>query len=115
MTIIPPPRLQEALDEAARRQGTTAESLAVTLLSGLLLPADPGEAAIPEGGSLADQLSYFIGAIDSGEHVPDGAGVSDRTGTEYGKLLLKRHREGDRHFWGYRLADGSALEPIPRR
>jgi hypothetical protein len=96
VTIIPPPRLQQALDEAARRQGTTAELLAVTLLTGLLLPvaAETEAEVVPEGGSLADQLSYYIGAIDSGEHVAGGARLSERTGSEYGKLLLKRHREG---------------------
>jgi hypothetical protein len=94
MTINAPPALHDALDEAARRQGTTPESLAVALLSDLLLPAPPAGTAIPDGGSLADQLAYYIGAIDSGEYVPGGARFSERTGTEYGKLLLKRHREG---------------------
>jgi hypothetical protein len=96
VTIIPPPQLKQALDEAARKQGTTAESLAVALLSGLLLPsavAAAEEPSAPEGGSLADQLSYYIGSIDSGEYVPGGARLSERTGSEYGKLLLKRHRE----------------------
>jgi len=92
VTIIPPPALQEALDEAARRQGTTAESLAVTLLSELLLSGAPGT-EIPEGESLADQLAEFIGAIDSGEYVPGGATLSER-GSEYGEMLLRRHREG---------------------
>lgn len=97
VTIVPPPELQQALDDAARKQGTTAESLAVTLLKGLLLPATESreeEPAIPEDGSLADRLAYYIGAIDSSEYVRDGAHRSGRTGSEYGKLLLKRHREG---------------------
>ncbi len=93
MTIIPPPALQQALDEAARRQGTTPESLAVTLLSDLLLPQGTEEEAIPEGGSLADQLADFIGAIDSGDYVPGGARLSERR-AEYGEMLLRRHREG---------------------
>jgi hypothetical protein len=95
VTIIPPPQLKQALDEAARQQGTTAESLAVALLSGLLLPsAAPAEEPPGPGESLADQLSYYIGSIDSGEYVPGGARLSERTGTEYGKLLLQRHRKG---------------------
>ena len=93
MTIIPPPRLQHALDEAARKQGTTAESLALSLLSDILLSSSESEEEEPvtrEGRSLADRLAYYIGAIDSGEY--DSAGT--HTGTEYGRLLLKRHREG---------------------
>jgi hypothetical protein len=93
VTIIPPPALQQALDEVARKQGTTAESVAVTLLTDLLLPSaeKKQEAGIPAGGSLADRISYYIGAIDSGEYVPNDAQSS---GSEYGKSLLKRHREG---------------------
>jgi hypothetical protein len=97
VTIIPPPRLQQALDDAAREQGTTAEELAVTLLSDLLLPssaATEAEPAIPQGRSLADRIAYYIGAVDSGEYAASGARPSERTGTEYGRLLLKRHREG---------------------
>jgi hypothetical protein len=42
-------------------------------------------------GTLADQLAYYIGAIDSAEYVRSDAQSS---GSGYGKSLLKRHREG---------------------
>jgi hypothetical protein len=93
VTIVPPPELQHALDEAARKEGTTAESLALTLLSGILLPSPESEEQEPAtrvGRSLADRLAYYIGAVDSGESAAAGA----HGGTEYGRLLLKRHREG---------------------
>lgn len=82
------PEEERALDRAARRQGTTAELLVKSAVEPLLASGEERE--IPEGGSLADQLAYYIGAIDSGDNAP----ASERTGTAYGKLLLKRHREG---------------------
>jgi hypothetical protein len=82
------PEEERALDRAARRQGTTAELLVKSAVEPLLASEEQGE--IPEDGSLADQLAYYIGAIDSRAY----ASASDRTGTAYGKLLLKRHREG---------------------
>jgi hypothetical protein len=98
------PEQEQALDKAARRQGTTPELLVMSAVERLLAPVDEDEeqrtahhqsdAEIPVGGSLADRLAYYIGAIDSGERVPGGARLSERTGVEYGKLLLKRHREG---------------------
>lgn len=82
------PEQERALDRAARRQGTTAELLVKNAVEPLLALEEQRE--IPEGGSLADQLAYYIGAIDSGGYTP----AAERTGTAYGKLLLKRHREG---------------------
>ena len=81
------PEQERALDRAARRQGTTAELLVKSAIEPLL--ASEAQHENPEGGSLADQLAYYIGAIDSGEHAPSG-----RAGTTFGKLLLKRHRDG---------------------
>jgi hypothetical protein len=91
VTILPPPELQEALDQAAQREGTTPESFVLSLLSDVLLPSRG--AVIPPGGSLADQLADVIGVIDSGDYVPGGARLSERM-DEFGAGLLRRHREG---------------------
>lgn len=87
------PEQEQALGKAARRQGTTPELLVMSAVEMLLAPIEE-DATVPEGGSLADQLSYYIGAVDSAEHAPDGAPSSRPAGTEFGKLLLERHREG---------------------
>lgn len=117
MTIDLLPDVERWLAGKARQQGTTPDALVNDYLRELQrndADADtqapqPGSMAeflegyvgvfdsrtiVPEGGSLADQLAYYIGAIDSAECVPDGAPSSRPVGTEYGQLLLKRHREG---------------------
>jgi hypothetical protein len=91
LTLKIPSSLQQAIDQAARSQGTTVESLAAEVLRERFTPADDQPVVEDGGGTLADQLAYYIGAIDSAEYVPNDARPS---GSQYGKSLLKRHREG---------------------
>lgn len=45
-------------------------------------------------GSLAEAIAEFIGVLDSGEYVPGGAHLSERTGERFAELLLEKRRQG---------------------
>jgi hypothetical protein len=94
MELHLPPDIEHALVEQARRQGITPEQLA---LEGLrrqfvhpALNADPPTAP----GTLADFLGEFIGVLHSGEYVPGGARLSERTGGSFSKALIEKRRQG---------------------
>jgi hypothetical protein len=91
LTLKIPSALQKAIDQEARSQGTTVESLAAEVLRERFAPGESQPVAENGGGTLADRLAYYIGAIDSGEDDPGDARSSR---SEYGKLLLDRHRKG---------------------
>lgn len=91
LTLRIPSSLQQAIDEEARSQGTTVESLAAEVLRERFTPGEHQPSAKDGGGTLADRLAYYIGAVDSAEYLPDEARTS---GSGYGKLLLNRHLEG---------------------
>jgi hypothetical protein len=84
-TITLPPDLERTLTEAASRQGTTAEFLAIDTLRKEFTPR--GEQA--EGGNLFEFLSGFIGTIegpaeayseDGGRRLADGLKEKQRQG-----------------------------------
>jgi hypothetical protein len=91
MPIPVTPELHQALGRAAEEQGTTPETVAFETLQERFVSE---EQAGSGSRTLADRLARYIGVLDSGEMTPGGARMSERTGSEYGKLLLKRHREG---------------------
>jgi hypothetical protein len=90
LTLTVPSSLRQAIDEAARSQGTTVESLAAKVLRERFTPGEERAAAENGGGTLADQLEYYIGAIDSAEYASEDTRPS---GSAFGKLLLDRHRK----------------------
>jgi hypothetical protein len=91
LTLKVPSSLKQAIDEEARSQGTTVESLAAEVLRERFTPREGHMAAGNGGGTMADQLEYYIGAIDGGEYLADDSRPS---GSAFGKLLLDRHRNG---------------------
>ncbi len=94
MTISLTPELEQALAEAAQRQGTTPEMLAREFLRERLLPAkaiDPNEG---ESGTLAESLADFIGILSSSEFVEGGAQLSERTGEQFTAGLMARREQG---------------------
>lgn len=91
LTLTVPSSLKQAIDEEARSQGTTVESLAAEVLRKRFAPHEDEAAARGEDGTMADRLRYYIGAIDGAEPVPDDARPA---GSAFGKLLLDRHRNG---------------------
>lgn len=85
MTITLPPEIEGPLSEEARRQGTTAESLAVEALRKVfVIPAPPAGAQ-----SLYEYLGDFIGCIESS----DGT-LSQNCGEKFTEGLLEKKRRG---------------------
>jgi hypothetical protein len=94
VTITLTPDLERALAEAAQRQGITPEMLAREFLRERLLPAGEPVPEQLESMTLAESLADFIGVLDSGEYVPGGAHLSERTGERFAELLLEKRRQG---------------------
>lgn len=92
MTIPMTPELHRALGKVAEEQGTTPETVAFETLRERLV-ADEPQTVTSGSRTLADRLERYIGVLDSGETIPGGARMSERT-KDYGKMLLQRHREG---------------------
>lgn len=91
LTLKIPSSLQQAIDEVARSQGTTVESLAAEVLRERFTPADGAPVGENGAGTLADLLAEHIGVLDSGELVPGGARMSERR-KDYADMLLRDHR-----------------------
>lgn len=87
MTITLPPEIEGPLTEEARRQGTTAESLAVEALRKAFMPIEIEQAA--PGETLYDRLAGFIGIVESG----DGT-LSQNCGEQFTEGLLEKRRQG---------------------
>ena len=94
MTINLTPDLERALAEAARRQGTTPERLAVEYLRERFLETDTSDSADAETFTLADFLAGHIGVLGSGEHVPGGAGLSEDSGSRFTAGLRRGREQG---------------------
>ena len=92
MTIALTPDLERLLAEAARQHGTTPERLALEYLRERLIPVDTAEPA--EVGTLKEFLAPFIGIVDSSEHIPGGAQLSQQAGRRFTEGLLKRREQG---------------------
>lgn len=86
MTMITlPPDVEKALAEAARRQGKTAEELAVESLRKLFVLGPP----LPPGESLYDFLAGHIGVVSGSP----GA-WSEKGGERFAEGLEDKYREG---------------------
>lgn len=94
VTISLTPELEQALAEAARRQGTTPEILASEFLRERLLPAVTPDPDLAESGTLAESLADFIGILSSSEFVEGGAQFSERTGEQFTAGLMARREQG---------------------
>lgn len=87
MTITLPPEIEGPLADEARRQGTTAETLAVEALRKAFVPIEMEPPT--SGESLYDRLAGFIGIIDSG----DGT-LSQNCGERFTDILVEKRRQG---------------------
>jgi hypothetical protein len=87
-TIILPPEVEEPLVEAARKQGTTPESLAVDCLRKLFTPL-PVVGKPAEGETLFDFLSGHVGTVNGTTEA-----LSEDCGQRFAQgLVEKQQRE----------------------
>jgi predicted transcriptional regulator len=94
VTIELSPDLQQALDDAAREQGTTPQTLAAEWLRERLFPTSSQAYAATGPRNLAERLAGYVGVLDSGEHFPGGAQMSERTGEQFTDILVQRREQG---------------------
>ncbi len=96
MRIDLAPEVEHALEEAARKRGTTPESLVVGMILEHIIPhappATPGPAGAP--ANLAEALAGHSGGLDSGEYVPGGAQLSENSSARFADLLFEKRRNG---------------------
>jgi hypothetical protein len=94
MTIILTSDIESALTEEARKQGTTAEELALQCLRTRFVPAEGGGAPPQGQETLADFLADHIGVLASAEYVPGGARMSEDSGKKFATGLIQKRQQG---------------------
>ena len=80
--------IETALAQAAQRQGTTPERLALDLLSSLVLPSATPDSSAGEA-SLFDFLSGYIGTVEG-----TGEALSENCGQRFAEGLVAKHEQG---------------------
>jgi hypothetical protein len=93
MTIDFSPEVEQQLDDLARRQGTTPESLVRSVVEQLLAPEEKVQNR-PAPGSLAELLEGYAGVFDSREWVPGGARLSENTSEKFTDILMEKRAQG---------------------
>jgi hypothetical protein len=93
MNITLTPDIEETLTEKARVQGTTPETLALDYLRERLVQPDLDDTSGEGEETLADLLADYIGVLDSGEFIPGGARMSEKTGEAFTAILAQEHRQ----------------------
>ncbi len=99
MNITLTQEIEQVLTEKAKKQGITAERLAIKTLRECFLPKKRDTRAKPtehshEAVTLADRLADYIGSIDSGDIVEGGAQMSENTGKQFEKILSEKRQQG---------------------
>ena len=92
MVIALTPDIESALAEEARRQGTTAEQLALDYLRERFVPGSTSPSAT--GKTLADYLAGHIGVLASAERASGGGRMSEDTGKRFAAALVEKRRQG---------------------
>lgn len=85
--------IENALIEAANQQGTTPETIALDCLRQRFASQKEAHSPVEAGSSLADFLSGHIGVIASGEQIPGGACLSEKSGQKFTAELLKQQQQ----------------------
>lgn len=93
MIITLTPDIENALSEEARKQGITAEILALNCLRERFLASGGTGSMAKKKGTLADFLAGYIGILSSSEYVPGGAQMSQNTGKKFAKGLVSKRTQ----------------------
>ena len=92
MIITLTPDIEHTLTEQAHKLGVTPEQLALDSLRERFALSDSTNTASGRQGTLGDFLQGYIGVLDSSEHVPGGARMSEDSGRKFAEGLLKQYR-----------------------
>lgn len=90
MTITVTPKLEKALSEAAQRQGTTPEQLALNRLSEMFTFEDNSLAEEHSEGSAFDLFDGLLGQVSSGSE----GQWSEDTGRKFAEGMAEKRRQG---------------------
>ncbi|HEY2882236.1 MAG TPA: hypothetical protein VGJ15_07370 [Pirellulales bacterium] len=92
-TITIPPEIEAPLAEAAKRQGTTAELLALESLRERFVCQGSDQEAPREAKNLAEFLQGYVGVIHGERNHPSGTPWSEDTGKKFTELLVEQRRQ----------------------
>ena len=94
MIITLTPDIEQALADQAHKLGTTPEQLALDSLRERFAPAlaCDAQSEVEQKRMLAEFLRDHVGVLNSSEHVPGGARLSEDTGRKFTEILIKKHR-----------------------
>jgi hypothetical protein len=88
MVIRLTPDIETALEQQAKRRGTTPEQLALEALGSMFLPPPPSESS-SEKATLFDLLSGYIGTVEG-----TGETLSENCGQRFSEELVAKHERG---------------------
>lgn len=88
--------LEKALIQRAQQVGIAPDQLATDLLRQQLngLQFDPPVHEEMRAKTLADFLEGYIGVIQSGKGLNGGAGLSEKTGKNFARLMMQKRQKG---------------------
>ena len=93
VTITLPPELEEIVQKEAFQKGTTVELLTLDVLHQRFFKQSSQE-AMHSGGTLADALKDYIGAVNTSQKYPEGSTLSKNTGQKFAQQMVKKHQQG---------------------
>ncbi len=94
MNITLTPEIEQILNQIARKQGATVESIVLKTLRECFFQKETKKPERSEKHNLADMLEGYIGKIDSGGIVQGGAQMSTNTEKRFADILAEKHRQG---------------------
>jgi len=93
MTIILTSDIENALGEEARKQGTTAQELALQCLRERFVSPENSESTKGQE-TLADFLADHLGVFASSEHVVGGARMSEDSSRKFATGMVQKRDKG---------------------
>jgi hypothetical protein len=95
MTLTLTPDIESALEQYAKKIGTTPELLALKVLEERLLVSREEMGTSPglNGQTLFEFLSGHLGVLSSSENVPGGAQLSENSGKKFAALMKQKRQQ----------------------
>jgi hypothetical protein len=93
MNITLTPDIERFANDLAKKQGTDVESIVLKTLRECFFRTQRSK-TVEQPESLADLLTGYVGAIDSGELAQGGLQLSENSGKRFTELLGRKQQQG---------------------